>query len=306
MRVLVTGAGGFVGRHIVRAMLDARYDVIAWDRQFDVDLLAMWAGSVTTLTGEIGATTLQSLSYDAYVHAAALTATPEESGLSAVATMRANLDPMLALLEAHPTRRGILLSSDAVFRTTTGAIHETDMPSPLGLYAVAKRTLEQLVETLHIEHKQPVIAIRLSRIYGTDERPRATRPRMSLIAQWLDEARSRGTLTLHRPTDQHTWTFAEDVRAAIVALLQASQWQHPLYHVANPELLSNATVAESIVAKLPGVKIVMPPEQALPHPRQGYLVSERLQQDTGFHKWTPFAVGLQRLLQPLSTGVLTS
>lgn len=306
MRVLVTGAGGFVGRHIIRTLLDTGTPVIAWDRQFDDDLLAMWAGSVTTLTGEISATTLQSLSYDAYVHAAALTAAPEESGLSAVATIRANLDPMLTLLEAHPTRRGILLSSDAVFRTTAGAIHETDVPSPLGLYAVAKRTLEQLVETLHTEHKQPVIAIRLSRIYGTDERPRATRPRMSLIAQWVDEARRNGTLTVHHASDQHTWTYAEDVGAAVVALLQASQWRHPLYHVATPELLSNATVAESILAQLPGVQLVMPSEQALPHPRQGYLVSQRLQQETGFNTWTPFAVGLQRLLQPLSTGALTS
>ncbi|MGV2434587.1 MAG UNVERIFIED_CONTAM: hypothetical protein LVT10_06625 [Anaerolineae bacterium] len=129
---------------------------------------------------------------------------------------------------------------------------------------------------------------------------------MSLIAQWLDEARSRGTLTLHRPTDQHTWTFAEDVRAAIVALLQASQWQHPLYHVANPELLSNATVAESMRSKIARRKDCDAARASTATSPTGVSGQRRLQQDTGFHKWTPFAVGLQRLLQPLSTGVLTS
>lgn len=36
MRALVTGAGGFIGRHAVRALLDAGADVVAFDRAFDV------------------------------------------------------------------------------------------------------------------------------------------------------------------------------------------------------------------------------------------------------------------------------
>ena len=56
-RVLVTGGGGFVCRHIIEALLRAGYDVVALDRAFDADLLAywrtQWAGRVEILTESI-------------------------------------------------------------------------------------------------------------------------------------------------------------------------------------------------------------------------------------------------------------
>ncbi|MEO0561660.1 MAG: NAD(P)-dependent oxidoreductase, partial [Chloroflexota bacterium] len=107
MRVLVTGAGGFVGRSIIRALLKHGYDVVALDLAFDVDLVAEWDGQVTVITGPVSIEALGSLAYDSFVHAAALTASPAESKMAPIENLRANVDPLLDLLShVGPAQRG--------------------------------------------------------------------------------------------------------------------------------------------------------------------------------------------------------
>ena len=43
MRVLITGAAGYIGRHVVKQVLDMGHEVIASDFRFDgVDPMAGW------------------------------------------------------------------------------------------------------------------------------------------------------------------------------------------------------------------------------------------------------------------------
>ncbi len=170
---------------------------------------------------------------------------------------------------------------------------------PLGLYAVAKHTLETLAETLRTQYGRDVIAARLSNIYGPAEQPRATRPRTSLIGTMVREALETNTVTVPAYEAARDWTFAPDIGRAIGALLRANQLSHYLYNVAAEQVLSPFEIVEAIHIYLPNVQVNVVWEQPADKPpltRRGYLSGERLRQDTGFNRWTSLAEGIRQTI----------
>ncbi len=298
-RALVTGAGGFVGRHIVEALLASGWQVLALDRAFDAALAASWQSyGDRLLLLESDAVGLPVTDADAVVHAAALTANPSDLGLTPEEHLRANLDPMLAALAwaAERDARALLISSSAVYRESApGPLDETAPPTPLGLYAVAKTTAEALAETLRTEYGRDVAAVRLSSIYGPGELPRLTRPRTSPVARLIVEALETGRISVYRSDPARDWTYAPDIGVAIAALLNAPRLNHALYNVASGQVLTPLQTAEAIAAALPDVRLDIREgaDPALPPlTRFGVLTHQRLLDDTGFSAWTPFETGI--------------
>jgi nucleoside-diphosphate-sugar epimerase len=307
-RALVTGAGGFVGRHLVEALLQDGWHVTALDRTFDAALMDGWGRHAARLTLlQHDAAELPEVQADALVHAAALTANPAELGLTPEAHVRANLDTMLAALSAAAERgaRCIVLSSSAVFRASApGPLDETTPPTPLGLYAVAKAAAEALAETLCIEHGRDVAAVRLSSIYGPGEIARFTRPRTSPVARLIAHALETGRLSVYRDDPARDWTFAPDVGAAVVALLNTPTLDHALYNLASGQTATPLQIAGSIAAALPGVEIeaLDGADPALAgFARFGVLTNQRLREDTGFDAWTPLDAGLAATVRWMQT-----
>jgi UDP-glucose 4-epimerase len=301
-RVLVTGAGGFVGSHIVAALLEAGHTVIATDRHFAPPLrqhwLSRWAARLTLFENDV--LDLPPQEVDAIVHAAAITAGPEESGLTPEGHFRANVEPALRLLEWAGGRRVIFLSSSAVFRATApGPVTETMTPAPLGLYAVSKLAVEYLLETLREQYGRDVVTARLSNIYGPGETARPTRPRLSLVTRLVMEALREGRLTVWRDDPPRDWTYAPDVGRALVRLLDAPALRHSLYHVAAEQTLTPLQIAEAIRRWLPQATLdvrdgVSPEGQGLT--RRGTLSSARLRDELGEIRWTPFEEGIEAVI----------
>jgi nucleoside-diphosphate-sugar epimerase len=302
-QILVTGAGGFVCGNAIDALLASGYQVIGLDQAFDADLKRDWQtrwGDQLRLI-EIPVTDLPALRVDAIIHGAAITAAPDEVALSPEGYWRANLDPTLTLLEWARDRcagRFIFLSSSAVFReTNAGPVEETLPAAPLGLYAAAKHATEHLLETLRAQHGRDVIAARLSNIYGPRERSRPTRPHVSLVGHMVETAVARRNIIVYAQEPARDWTFAPDIGAALIALLEAPALAHALYHVASQQVLTPQAIAQTIQEILPDVEIDLRPgidPQRPPLTRRGYLSSARLREATGFDGWTPFAEGLRQ------------
>jgi nucleoside-diphosphate-sugar epimerase len=298
-RALVTGAGGFVGRHLVEALLADGWHVTALDRAFDAALLDSWRPHAARLTLlQRDAAELPDAPAEALVHAAALTASPDELGLTPEEYVRASLDPMLAALAwaAERGARCLVLSSSAVFRESApGPLGEDAPPTPLGLYAVAKAAAEALAETLYVEHGRDVAAVRLSSIYGPGEMARFTRPRTSPVARLIAEALEKGRLSVYRADPARDWTYAPDIGAAIAGLLNAPELHYALYNLASGQMRTPLQIAEAITAALPNVHMDAQDgtNPALPPlTRFGVLTNQRLTDDTGYTAWTPFETGI--------------
>lgn len=304
---LVTGAGGFVGRHIVSALSAAGYLVTALDQAYDADLLTTWAGTPAVECLSLGqpgkaalADTLGERTFDVLVHAAAVTASPEQTGQSPVDNLRANLDPTWDILSwfmhASPAGRAILISSSGVYRSTPpGPVSEDMPPTPLGTYAVAKATIESIAETLNVQYGHSVIAVRLSNLYGPGERPRSTRPNLSLIGRMVTEAITQGHIRI--PDEPaRDWTYVADVGAALAVLAAAPAPQFPLYNVASGMSAAPGAIAAILQHLVPGLTVETVAADR-PLTRLGWLSSARLHKETGFHRWTSLEEGIRATLQ---------
>lgn len=304
-RALVTGAGGFVGRHLVESLLHRGCAVTAVDRQFDSALAqnwqAAWGQRFDFLEADVGALPDQPVDY--LIHAAAVTAAPDDLHQTPGANLRDNLEPALAALEwaqRNGARRVVLLSSSAVFRETLpGPVDETATTSPYGLYAIAKQALEALAATLREEYGRDVVAVRLSNIYGTGEHWRPSRPRVSLVARLARQAIETGCVTVYRSDEGRDWTLARDVGEAVCHLLQPPRLNHVLYNVASEQVLTPLDIAAAIQSVLPEVRIERGEGDEpgfLPLTRRGYLSGQRLRDEIGFAGWTPFQVGIRQVV----------
>lgn len=293
-RVIVTGANGFVGCNIVGSLLSAGYAVSAVDLAFDNPAYGrLPTGNLRRITANC--VNLPSLTADALIHAAAVTASPAARGESPEDNLRANIEPLLAVseyAERQGIRRALFMSSTAVFRqaplTEQG---EADPPQPQDTYSVAKALLEYTVATLRTEYSRDVVAARLSAIYGPYEYARSTRPRLSAIATMLQEALTRGEIIVTRPDELRRWTYAPDIGRALIALLEAESLGHSLYQLESGESSSNLAVAREI-SRVCGDAAIRVSEEAAPAQPVIELddaAPGRLQQDTGFSDWTPMS-----------------
>lgn len=299
LRLIISGAGGFVMRNAITTFLARGHHVVALDRTFDAELLAFWAAYPHQLQWiETDTRQLPDVTGDAIILGAAITASPEESGLTPEAHYRANLLPTLHALEwaqSVGVKRVIAVSSSAVYSATDGAVSEAQPPTPQGLYAAAKSAIEALISTLHAEHNRDACVIRLSNIYGLDENPRPTRPRVSLVARLVEQALSDGTMrTPNEPA--RDWTFAPDVGSALLALLQTERFPHAVYNVAAEQRFTPQEIAETIQQLVPEAAIQPREEPPLALSRRGYLSSEQLRRDTAFSSWTPFHDGVAQIV----------
>jgi UDP-glucose 4-epimerase len=314
-RVLITGAGGFVCSNIVQVLLDAGCNVIAVDQAFDEARRLTWESHYPDQIEliETSADQIPAREVDALIHGAAITASPDEAGQTPEANFRANLEPTLALLDYAQQQKvhwALFISSSAVYsQTAPGPVSEEQPPVPLGLYAVAKHTTETLLTSLHDLYGRNVAALRLSNIYGPFERSRPTRPRTSLAGQMVQEALETGQLSVHENTVARDWTYAPDIGRAIVRLLEQPTLKHALYNIAAEQVLTRLDIAQAIQTHLPDVRLQMvagddPDVKHLT--RRGYLSHQRLQQDTDFDEWTPFAEGIRQVIAEQQTPEITA
>lgn len=298
-RVLVTGAGGFVCRHIVAALLDAGYRVIALDRAVDADLRAAWADHVELVEADM--TALPGIDADLFVHGAALTAEPEQTGQTPAANFNANMLPTLHLLEwagQRNIRRGVFISSAGVFAPAhEDTLTEADAPAPGSLYGLAKVQTEQIAAFLRRHYHRDYVSIRLGDTYGPGEYLRPTRPRLSLVGQMIQAALTDGVIVSNSQLPARDWTFAPDTGRTVAALLAPPTLRHELYHVTSGQVLAPFQIAERIRALVPGIRVVVDDTPVPPaRQRPGHLSGERLHAELNLRDWTDIDDGLRQTI----------
>lgn len=228
MKVLVTGADGFIGSHVVEALLARGHDVRAmvlynsfnswgWLDEFDDATrrdLDVFAGDVRDPHGVDVAVS----GCDVVLHLAALVAIPY-SYHSPDTYVDVNVKGTLNVLQAarrHGTRRVVHTSTSEVYGTAQYVpIDERHPLHPQSPYAASKVGADQMALAFHAAFGTPVGVIRPFNTYGPRQSARAVIP--TIITQIAAGRPVR--LGALRPT--RDFTYVTDTAAGFVAAAES-------------------------------------------------------------------------------------
>lgn len=300
---LVTGAGGFIGSHVVEALHAAGARVTAvihYDARPDwsnLDLVAPEVrAAIRVLPGNVEDphfVTSAIAGQDLILHLAALIAIPY-SYMAPTSYVRTNVDGTLNVLEAcrqHKVTRLVHTSTSEVYGTALytpiDEKHALQAQSP---YSATKIGADKLAESYWNSFGTPVSTLRPFNTYGPRQSARAVIP--TIISQALFSQQIRlGSLSPVRDL-----TYAADTAAAFLALAQSDAAVGQVVNAGSGSAVSIGDLAHQILSLVGrDVPLVLDQERVRPDKSEVMqLVADngKLKQLTGWEPRTPLRQGL--------------
>lgn len=225
MQVLVTGGAGFIGSHLVDALIERGDQVTVIDDFSSGSKSNLRVSDRLTVKefrlGRKIPADLPEGVFDAVVHLAGLPSVTASWADAAEAHER-NLSATVSLLEACSTLaipRFIFASSAAVYGLPVSLpVHETADCRPLSPYGLQKLTCEKYLELFAKQHGLCGIALRLFNVYGPRQRPDSSYS--GAISIFSETLRRGEALTVYGDgTQTRDFVFVADVVEAMCAAL---------------------------------------------------------------------------------------
>src|SRR5205807_8694118 len=314
MSILLTGAAGFIGFHVAKALLDRGERVVGIDNLNDyydvrlkdarLDVLCAYPGFVfgrLDVADRDGILALVERHRDlrSVIHLAAQ-AGVRYSLENPYAYIDANVMGTLVMLEAARRIDGLTAITYASSSSVYGANRqqpfsvEDRVDQPVSLYAVTKRSCELLAQTYSHLYGLPATGLRFFTVYGPWGRP-------DMAAYLFTDAilAGRPIKVFNHGQMARDFTYIDDIVPAIVAaaeLAPAQPGEHRLYNLGNnrPEaLLDFIAVLETALGRK-AIKEMLPMQ--LGDVATTYADIGPARRDLGFEPRTPIAVGLPRFV----------
>ncbi len=232
MRIFITGAAGFVGSRLAKALLDRGdsvvgldnfdpyYDRAHKDRHLcDLTVNPRFRLHTADLRDALTVRTLiQQEKPDAVAHLAAMAAV-RYSMLHPLIYGEVNVQGTMNLLDAirqsgasYPPRT-VIASTGSVYGTSTPVPFREDAPAdrPLAPYPASKRAMELMAHCYHNLWKIPTTIVRFFNVYGPHGRPDM------MPWQWTLDILAGKPLTLYNAGHiKRDWTYIDDIVDGLV------------------------------------------------------------------------------------------
>jgi len=244
MKILITGANGLLGQHLVKLLLDTTaHDIIATgkgDPRYVVQNSRLHYYALDITDGMAVHSLFEKLLPDTIVHCAALTQA-DECELNPIKAWEINVTATRFIVEAAKKINAFLIfiSTDFVFDGINGPYKETDTVNPVSYYGSTKVAAEKSVA----ESGLPYAIARTCLLYGNIFA--GTRNNViSWVKENLEEVKKIKVVS-----DQwRTPTFVEDLAKGI--LLIAEKKAVGLFHISGKDFLSPYDMAMATAAYL--------------------------------------------------------
>jgi len=271
MKVLVTGAAGFIGSHVVERLLKEGHEVTGVD-DFDVyyprsqkekNLMPVLLHPKFKLVEENLATMalIQVLKgTEAVIHLAGQPGVRGSWGSSFHRYITNNIQATQRLLEeakASKLKRFIYASSSSVYGDlppqpgeTVAVLNEEMKVQPKSPYGVTKLAAEHLCQLYHDEYKMPTVCLRFFSVYGPGQRPDMA------FNRFCHNIHHEAAHTIYGDGKQiRDFTYVDDVAEIIVASLTVDAAVGQVINVGGgspASLMEAVTMLEEIAGKTCG------------------------------------------------------
>jgi UDP-glucuronate 4-epimerase len=316
MRVLVTGAAGFIGYHLAQRLLadgsqvygidnlndyydvdlkKARLDRLATQPQFTFEFLEL---SDRQAVAEL----FQTQPFDYVVHLAAQ-AGVRYSLQNPWIYVDSNLTGFINVLEGcrqHSVKHLVFASSSSVYGVNPKIPFATsdNVDHPISLYAATKKANELMAHTYSHLFQIPTTGLRFFTVYGE-----WGRPDMAYFKFVKAIAEDRPIDVYNFGDMQRDFTYIDDIVEGVVRVMhqppvsQATQARYKLYNIGNNQpvsLMRFIQVIEQAMGKEAQKNLL--PIQPGDVPKT-YADIDDLIRDTGFKPTTPIEVGIDRFVK---------
>lgn len=296
MKILITGANGLVGQHLIRMLVEeGKFQIFALGKgakripygkvngvqYYDVDLINF------KKTEQL----IDKISPHIIVHAAAMSQ-PNECQAASDLCWKINVGATRTILKAAERSKSyfIYISTDFVFDGEDGPYDETAIPNPINLYGSSKLLAEEMVQLSKLHW----CIIRTVLVYGN-----MVPGGRSNIVLWVKDKMNAGEKIKVVNDQIRTPTYVEDLAKGI--LLAIMKHAKGIYHISGKDTCSPYELACQVALLLKKDPALIEPVDAstFPEParrplRTGFIISKAIR-DLGY---VPLSLkdGLRRML----------
>ncbi len=314
MKILVTGGAGFIGSHLVEALLKRGDEVVILDSLNDFYDPAIKRGNLKCIERTAGAAMgegpvdfvegdirdeglvggLFERGFDAVVHLAAM-AGVRPSLEDPLHYQDVNLRGTMVLLEElrkRPRTRFVFASSSSVYGGNTDVPFKesADVPRPVSPYAATKRSGELLCYTHHHLYGIPTTCLRFFTVFGPRQRPEMAIHkfvRMTLEGEPLPFFGDGST--------RRDYTYVDDIVDGVVRSIDRCEG-YEIYNLGESETTSLSELV-ALIGEACGVEPVLDRRPMQPGDVLiTYADTSKARKELGYLPSTKVAEGLRRFV----------
>jgi nucleoside-diphosphate-sugar epimerase len=222
-KVLVTGAQGFIGKHLVSFLRHKGYEVHAFDRNLDIS------------------TQFERVSPDHVIHLAAYGNhyDQKDDGLAVVSNVLFTTTILHEALK-YPIKSFINVSSSSVYGVQTVPMKENMRLDCDTIYGATKAAAEHIARAFSKKYDAPVVNVRPFSVFGPGEAEHRFTPTVTRCI-------SSGEKFNLSASPKHDWIYAEDFCEALLVIMQNIQkLKGDAINVGMGEQFTNAEIVEKI------------------------------------------------------------
>ena len=292
MRYVVTGAAGFIGSHLLRALLERGHDATGWDAftdYYDPALKEENASGLPVERVDLVDDALGLEGVDGLFH---LAGQPGVRSFGAVfpTYVRQNVLATQRLFETAVAAgaRTVLASSSSIYGDAAAfPTPEDTAPRPLSPYGITKLACEHLAHAYGQEFGLEAVTLRYFTIYGPRQRPDMALARMVACV-----AERRPFELFGDGSQSRSFTYVDDAVEATIAAMERGTAART-YNVGGGEEVSMLEALEALAAVAGRrLEVVRSPRREGDAARTAADTS-RIAADLGWEARTPFAAGLE-------------
>ncbi len=315
MTVLIAGGAGFIGINLVKTFAERGHEVISLDirpaDELHTRFVKQWAGQVTFAQGDA----LRKQDLDKAAAGRKIThiinSITDNAAKEDAATLRTMLEvnvmakvSLLELATRLQVKRFLSVSSINVYGYRPQAyefLNEEVTPAPTGAVHSTNILGEQITRRYGELGKFETVNVRMSSTYGPMERDSGFKSALSIGQEWTGKVVNGEPVQVGNRAVGLQWSYAKDIAAGMVALMEAPGLAHDTYNLATPRWWTIGEAVAGLQAARPSVKIVDDPsvKYARWKPRSLCPVMDvnRIFTDIGFAPRFDLASGFKDLIE---------